>query len=135
MTGPEEAVAPHAAAEQDPRDPGRAANQIHDEPIPPTPAHGDMPSADSEQPDVAADDDSSPAAAGGAGADELQLGANPDRPQAGVPDGTATDKTPALGTSEELEPVQGVHTPGIGPGGADMDTADPAERSRAAGTS
>lgn len=35
MTGSENAEAPHAAAEQDGRDPSRAANQIRSEPIPP----------------------------------------------------------------------------------------------------
>jgi len=58
----------------------------------------------------------------------------PHRPQAGVPEGTVTDETPAAGTSEVMMPVQGIHTPDVGSGGQQIDTDDPASRSRAAGT-
>ncbi len=57
-----------------------------------------------------------------------------DRPQAGVPDGTVTDETPALGTSEVLSPVQGVHTPDVGPGGEQFDTEEPGAANRTGGT-
>lgn len=123
MTGPDDAVAPHARAEADSRDPSRAANQVRDEPIAPGPADEEMPAAHRTQPDTATDDIGSEPA-----------GTEPERPQAGVPEDTVTDVTPAPGTSEELRPVQGVHTPDVGPGGEQVDTADPASRSRAAGT-
>ncbi|TQS44314.1 hypothetical protein [Cryptosporangium phraense] len=42
----------------------------------------------------------------------------------GVPPGTAPEVEAALGTSESLKPVDGVHTPDIGPGGEDIDTAE-----------
>ncbi|MFI5957232.1 hypothetical protein [Cryptosporangium sp. NPDC051539] len=41
----------------------------------------------------------------------------------GVPPGTAPEVAAALGTSESLEPVDGVHTPDVGPGGEQFDTA------------
>lgn len=93
MTGSEDAVTPHAAAEQDGRDPSRTANQVRDEPIPPSPADDETPAADSSAPDAPGDGTST--------------GQDPDRPQAGAPDSTVTDPTPALGTSEAMEPVQG----------------------------
>lgn len=123
MTGSEDAEAPHAAAEQDSRDPSRAANQIRAEPTPPSEADEEMPAADSDQPDAPV------GTRDGTAADR-----DPDRPQAGVPESTVTDPTPTLGTSEEMEPVQGVHTPDVGPGGDQIDTEDHAHRGRAAGT-
>ena len=41
----------------------------------------------------------------------------------GVPAGTAPDVPAALGTSESMAPVDGVHTPDVGPGGEQFDTA------------
>jgi len=40
----------------------------------------------------------------------------------GVPAGTAPEAPAALGTSESLAPVSGVHTPDAGPSGDDFDT-------------
>lgn len=40
-----------------------------------------------------------------------------------VPLGTAPEVLPALGTSETMKPVMGVHTPDVGEGGRDFDTA------------
>jgi hypothetical protein len=41
----------------------------------------------------------------------------------GVPPGTAPEVQPALGTSETMAPATGVHTPDVGEGGAEFDTA------------
>lgn len=46
----------------------------------------------------------------------------PPRGEPGLPAGTAPDVAPALGTSESMRPVDGVHTPDIGPGGEQFDT-------------
>jgi len=123
MTGSEDATAPHAAAEQDSRDPSRAANQIRDEPIPPSPADDETPAADSNTLDAT-----------GASGGVPPAGTDPDRAQAGAPDNTVTDLTPALGTSETMEPIQGVHTPDVGSSGEQIDTDERAHRGRAAGT-
>ncbi|SHM32933.1 hypothetical protein [Cryptosporangium aurantiacum] len=40
----------------------------------------------------------------------------------GVPHGTAPEVTTAPGTSETMLPVDGVHTPDVGPGGQEFDT-------------
>jgi hypothetical protein len=40
----------------------------------------------------------------------------------GVPADTAPEVPPMLGTSETMAPVDGVHTPAVGPGGEDFDT-------------
>ncbi|MFN2497222.1 MAG: hypothetical protein ABR608_15180, partial [Pseudonocardiaceae bacterium] len=119
------AATPHSAAEQDSGDPSRAANQVRSEPIAPRGVDDDVPAADTNQLDTASDESSRPAAAV----------SEPDRPQAGAPEETVTDPTPALGTSEAMQPVQGEHTSDIGPGGGDIDTDAKASRSRAAGTS
>lgn len=97
MNDSEDAQAPHAAAEADTRDPSRAANQPQAEPVPPRGNEDAVPTADTNQPD----------SAGAASATTQQA----DRPQAGVPESTVTDTTPALGTSEAMPPVQGQHTP------------------------
>ncbi|PZS30849.1 MAG: hypothetical protein DLM59_10740 [Pseudonocardiales bacterium] len=88
-----------------------AANQIRSEPIPPTPAHVESPSAGTDQPDTAADDG--------------RPAEGQDRPQAGVPEDGVTDLTPAPGTSEGLPAVEGTYVPDVGPGGADVDTDEP----------
>jgi hypothetical protein len=41
----------------------------------------------------------------------------------GVPADTAPEVPAALGTSESMAPVDGVHTPDVGPGGEQFDTA------------
>ncbi|MFG1923678.1 hypothetical protein [Cryptosporangium sp. NPDC048952] len=43
--------------------------------------------------------------------------------EGGVPDDTAPEVAPALGTSESMAPVEGVHTPDVGAGGREFDTA------------
>lgn len=108
---------PHSDAEQDPRDPSRAANQPRAEPVPPGPGHVDMPASGSDQPDAAG----GPAEVGDTTATAAQ---------AGVPERTVTDVTPAPGTSEAMAPVEGVHTPDAGPGGEQFDTAAPAVPNR-----
>lgn len=85
----------------------RAANQVRDEPIAPTPAHDGTPGTATDQPDTSAE-----------GTHE---GAR-EQAQAGVPERGVTDVTAAPGTSEALPPVEGVHVPDTGPGGADFDT-------------
>jgi hypothetical protein len=40
-----------------------------------------------------------------------------------LPPGTGPEVPPALGTSETMTPVLGVHTPDVGEGGRDFDTA------------
>jgi len=45
---------------------------------------------------------------------------------AGIGPGTGLEAPAPLGTSEGMAPVQGVHVPDVGPGGDDLDTADPA---------
>ncbi|MDQ1653314.1 MAG: hypothetical protein QOI35_2514 [Cryptosporangiaceae bacterium] len=52
----------------------------------------------------------------------------------GVPPGTAPRVPAAPGTAEEAAPARDVHTPDDGPGGRDIDTAEPplASRPRAA---
>ncbi|GAA0279377.1 hypothetical protein [Cryptosporangium japonicum] len=45
--------------------------------------------------------------------------------EGGVPAGTAPEVEPALGTSESMAPVDGVHTPDVGPGGEQFDTDSP----------
>ena len=47
----------------------------------------------------------------------------PEEAAFGVPPGTAPDVPPALGTSETMAPAIGVHTPDVGDGGRDLDTA------------
>ena len=125
MTSPDEtfdeAVAPHSAAERDTRDPSRATNQPRAEPVPPTPAHDDMPSAASGDPDTATDVTTPRQAAA-------------DRPQAGVPERAVTDVTPAPGTSEATPAAEAVHTPDVGPGGAQFDTDEPAVPNRNTGS-
>jgi hypothetical protein len=86
----------------------RAANQIRSEPIPPTPAHDDTPTAGSDQPDTAAND--------------VVPAQGQDRPQAGVPEAGVTDLTPAPGTSEGFPAVEGAHVPDVGRDGAEIDT-------------
>ena len=44
-----------------------------------------------------------------------------DRRDPDLPDGTATDVTPAEGTSADAPVVQGIYTPDVGPGGDDVD--------------
>ncbi|WP_035857113.1 hypothetical protein [Cryptosporangium arvum] len=43
--------------------------------------------------------------------------------EGGVPPGTAPEVEPALGTSESMAPVDGVHTPDVGAGGQEFDTS------------
>jgi hypothetical protein len=52
----------------------------------------------------------------------------------GVPSGTAPSVPAAPGTAEAASPARGVHSPDDGPGGRDIDTAEPplASRPRAA---
>ncbi|MGB9376977.1 MAG: hypothetical protein WCB04_05615 [Mycobacteriales bacterium] len=118
MTESPDADAPHAAAESDTQ--SRAANQVRNEHIPPRGVDDELPSSGRNQPDSVAEG--------------AAPGMHSDRPQAGVPDTTVTDTTPAPGTSEAMPPVQGTHTPDVGPGGDDLDTDDPASRGGAAGT-
>jgi hypothetical protein len=40
----------------------------------------------------------------------------------GVPEGTAPEVPSALWSSEAMQPVDGVHTPDVGPSGEDFDT-------------
>ncbi|MDQ6876054.1 MAG: hypothetical protein M3042_13465 [Actinomycetota bacterium] len=107
----------HSDAEQDPRGPSRAANQPRTEPVPPGPAHTDMPASGTDQPDAAGVPAQSP-------------DSSATDPQAGVPERSVTDVTPAPGTSEEMAPIEGVHTPEVGPGGEQFDTAEPAVPNR-----
>jgi hypothetical protein len=120
--------APHAAAEVDSRDPSRAANQAEPEPVLPTPAHDTMPSTQMTQPDAPGGRNlsSSKIAEVGASA-ETRAG----RDQADVNERGVTDPKAAPGTSESMLPVQGVHTPDVGPGGAQFDTDEPAAPRRA----
>jgi len=57
--------------------------------------------------------------------EDYPVGSDPDLAQkaGGVPAGTAPEVATALGTSESLPPVDGVHTPDVGPGGEQLDTA------------
>lgn len=48
----------------------------------------------------------------------------------GIPPGTGPEVVAPLGTSEEASPADGVHTPDVGPGGEDLDTASPPLASR-----
>jgi len=77
----------------------------------PSPADEGMPAADSNHPETVSQDGR---ATDGPAARVLAAEVEPDRPQAGVPVGTVTDETPALGTSETMKPVQGVHRPEVG---------------------
>lgn len=90
----------------------RSANQPHaDDPdtVPPSQPDADTPAGSTDEPDDPT------AGAGGHAAT--------DRPQVGAPEGTLPDAPAAEGTSEAAEPVQGVHTPDVGPGGEQVDTA------------
>lgn len=109
----------------------RAANQIRSEPMPPSPAHSDTPTAPTGQPDTAAQ---LSANAKGAMGDAGQA-AGPDTSQAGVPERAVTDVTPAPGTSETARPVEGVYVPDAGPGGDDMDTGERPQPGRPTGSS
>ncbi|GAA3391107.1 hypothetical protein [Cryptosporangium minutisporangium] len=57
--------------------------------------------------------------------EDYPVGSDPDLAEkaGGVPAGTAPEVTTAPGTSESMRPVEGVHTPDVGPGGRDIDTA------------
>jgi hypothetical protein len=59
--------------------------------------------------------------------EDYPVGSDPDLAEkaGGVPRGTAPEVTTAPGTSESMRPVDGVHTPDVGPGGRDIDTASP----------
>jgi hypothetical protein len=107
--------APHADAEVDPRQATRAANQRRSEPVAPQPSRDDPASTSTRRPDAAADAEND---AGG-----LEV-------QARVPERAVTDVITAPGTSETSPPVQGVHTPDVGPGGAEFDTGEPALKNR-----
>ncbi len=115
MTDP----APHAAAEADDRDPSRAANQPRAEPVLPTPAHDRTPSTGTGRPDAATDSTSAPVKT-------APIDASSSDNQAGVPrERAVTDVAAAPGTSEGLKPVEGIHTPDVGPGGEQFDTDQP----------
>ncbi|MGI8613751.1 MAG: hypothetical protein ACR2KL_07420 [Nocardioidaceae bacterium] len=141
MTDQHPDPAPHAAAEADSRDPSRAANQAREEPVLTTPAHDKTPSTQIGQPDSSADTelaDTELADTELADTEIASVGASaetrsePD--QAGVPGRTVTDVTAAPGTSEGMAPVQGVHTPDAGPGGAQFDTDQPPVPGRTTGS-
>jgi len=123
--------APHAAAEADSRDPSRAANQAREEPVLTTPAHDKTPSTQIGQPDSSAETELADTEIASVGA-SAETRSEPD--QAGVPGRTVTDVTAAPGTSEGMAPVQGVHTPDAGPGGAQFDTDQPPVPGRTTGS-
>lgn len=90
----------------------RSANQPHGadpDVVPPSLPAADTPAGATDEPDDPT-----------AGAGEH---AATDRPQVGAPERAVPDAPPATGTSEAAEPVQGVHTPDVGPGGEQVDTA------------
>ena len=53
-----------------------------------------------------------------------------ERKAGGIPPGTGPQVPAPLGTSEDRPPETGVHTPDVGEGGDDMDTASPPLASR-----
>lgn len=88
-----------------------SADQAHGEDpqlVPPSQPAADTPAGSTRDPD-------DPTA--GAGTHAVT-----DRPQAGVPERAVPEAPAADGTSEAVEPVQGVHTPDVGPGGEQFDT-------------
>jgi hypothetical protein len=93
--------------------PEQSVNQPHPadpEDVPPSPAHGDSPAATTDDADR-----------------QTQIGTPlPGRveEQVGAPERAVPDVPPAHGTSEELPAVAGVHTPDVGPGGEQFDTAE-----------
>ncbi len=131
MTDQHPDPAPHAAAEADSRDPSRAANQAREEPVLTTPAHDKTPSTQIGQPDSSAETELADTEIASVGA-SAETRSEPD--QAGVPGRTVTDVTAAPGTSEGMAPVQGVHTPDAGPGGAQFDTDQPPVPGRTTGS-
>ena len=56
--------------------------------------------------------------------EDYPVGSDPDLAEkaGGVPAGTAPEVTTAPGTSESMLPVDGVHTPDVGPGARDFDS-------------
>ncbi len=124
--------APHAAAESDPRDPSRAANQTRSEPVLTSPAHDLTPSTKPGQADAAGGSELRHSEIAGV-ADSAQ--SRPGGDQGDVGDERAvTDIAAAPGTSESMVPVQGVHTPDAGPGGAQFDTDQPGVPGRTTGS-
>ena len=102
---------PHAPTEADaPTETSHSANQYVTAPAPPSPAHGESESSET-------DEDTSATHGGAPG------GMDEEQDQVGAPQRTVPDVPPAQGTSEAMRPVQGVHTPDVGPGGDDVDTA------------
>ena len=89
----------------------RSANQTHaddtDE-VPPGQPDADGTSGSTDEPDDPT------AGAGGV--------AETDRPQVGAPEGTLPEAPAMPGTTEAATPVQGTHTPDVGPGGEQLDT-------------
>jgi hypothetical protein len=57
--------------------------------------------------------------------EDYPVGSDPELTEkaGGVPAGTAPGVAPAPGTSEAMRPVDGIHTPDVGPGGEQFDTA------------
>lgn len=95
--------------------------------VPPSPAHADSPGAATGEPDHPAAGADHPAAgadrpAAGAGTPGSPAGGEPE--QVGGPQRSLPDVPSAPGTSAAAAPVEGVHTPAVGPGGRDVDTAD-----------
>jgi len=101
----------------------RSANQPHaPDPalVPPSPAHAGSPGAATGEPDHPAAGPDHPAA--GPGKPGSPAGGEPE--QVGAPQRSLPDVPSAPGTSAAAAPVEGVHTPAVGPGGRDVDTAD-----------
>lgn len=93
----------------------RSANQPHaDDPeqVPASQPDADGTSGSTDEPDDPTAGNSAPAG---------DLGET-DRPPVGAPEGTVPEAPAMPGTSESAEPVQGTHTPDVGPGGEQIDT-------------
>jgi hypothetical protein len=59
--------------------------------------------------------------------------ADGERAAGGIPPGTGPDVAAPYGTSEDKPADEGIHTPDVGPGGDDLDTASPPLAGRSEG--
>lgn len=95
------------------------AGRLRPAPVPPSPAANDTPSSSTESETPANDPGDAEAGARTAPRDD-----DAGQTEVGGETDTSFDLPPALGTSEGMEPVQGVHRPDVGPGADDFDTAE-----------
>jgi len=126
--------APRVGDRVSPGGPPPATNQGKVEPIPQSPHDGGEP-GDSGTPGGVEGTDATDPQRASDGASGLSGPQSPVPAPGMVPGGTAPAVQASFGTSETMQPVQGVHTPEVGPGGEDIDTAAHVTPGRVATTS